>query len=97
MSKIDVLGSAVTASLSGLLTRPCCVLPIALSGFGLSSAVVGRLVADYRPALLTGSFMLLAASLVITMRRDGGGASKVIAVSTSIAAFLIARAWSGQF
>lgn len=95
MSKIAVVSSVVAASMSGALTRPCCVLPVALSTFGLSSAVVGQFAATYRPVLLTASLTLLAASLVVTLRREGGTASKVIAVAMSVVAFVVIQAWSG--
>lgn len=97
MSKIAVVSSLVGASMSGVLTRPCCVLPLALSTFGLSSAVVGKFVAAYRPVLLTASLTLLAVSLVITLRREGGTASKVIALTMSLAAFVVTQAWTGVF
>lgn len=97
MSKLAVAGTVFTAALSGLLTRPCCILPVALSTFGLSSAVIGEFVAAYRPILLTASVTLLAASVMITMRREGGTASKVVTVSMSVIAFVITRAWTGVF
>ena len=97
MSRIGVLGSVLAASASGVLTRPCCVLPVALSTFGLSSAVVGRFVVAYRPILLTASVTLLGASVFVTLRREGGTASKVIALSMSAAAFMVSQMWTGVF
>lgn len=97
MSKIAVVSSVVAASMSGVLTRPCCVLPVVLSALGLSGAVVGQFAATYRPVLLTASLTLLGASLVITLRREGGTASKVIAVTMSLAAFVVTQAWTGAF
>lgn len=97
MSQFASAGSVVAASLSGVLTRPCCVLPVALSTFGLSSAIIGQFVADHGSMLLTASVTMLGASVVITMRREGGTASKVITVSMSIIAFVVARLWTGVF
>lgn len=97
MSKLAVVGSVLAASASGVLTRPCCVLPVALSTFGLSSALVGRFVTAYRPLLLTASVTLLGASVVMTLRRDGGTATKVIALSMSAAAFVVSHMWTGVF
>jgi len=97
MSHLAIAGSIFAASLAGVLTRPCCVLPVALSTFGLSSAIIGQSVADHRPMLLTASVTMLGASVIITMRREGGTASKVITVSMSIIAFVVARLWTGVF
>ncbi len=97
MSHLAIAGSIFAASLSGVLTRPCCVLPVALSTFGLSSAVIGQSIADHRPMLLTASVTLLGASVIITMRREGGTAAKVITVSMSIIAFVAARLGTGVF
>ena len=95
MSRIGIVGSVLAASASGVLTRPCCMLPVALSTFGLSSAVAGRFVAAYRPLLLTASVTVLGASIFMTLRRDGGTASKVIAVTMSAAAFIVSQMWTG--
>ena len=97
MSRLAIAGSIFAASLSGVLTRPCCVLPVALSTFGLSSAVIGQSVAAHRPFLLTVSVTMLGASVIITMRRDGGTAAKVITVSMSLIFFVVARLWTGVF
>lgn len=97
MSRLGIIGGAITGSLSGVLTRPCCVLPIALSTFGVSSAVVSSFVAFHRPMFVLASITLLAGSVVITLRRDGGTATKAITVTMSIAGFLVSRAWAGVF
>ena len=97
MSRIAAVSSVFAASASGVLTRPCCVLPVALSTFGLSSAVVGQFVSTYRPWLLGASITLLGASVFMTLRRDGGTASKVITVSMSGVAFIVSQIWTGVF
>ena len=97
MSRIAAVGGVLAASASGVLTRPCCVLPVALSMFGLSGAVVGRFVTAYRPWLLTGTVALLGASVFMTLRREGGMASKVIALGMSAAAFIVSQLWTGVF
>ena len=85
----------MTGSLAGVLTRPCCVLPIALSTFGLSSAVVSSFVASYRPMFLLASLTLLAGSVAFTLSREGGTVAKAITVTMSIAGFVVSRAWTG--
>ena len=85
----------MAGSMAGVLTRPCCLLPIALSTAGVSSAVVGSFVAAHRPIFLLASITLLAGSVVITLRREGGIAAKVVAVTASIIAFVVSRAWTG--
>ena len=97
MSRLAIAGSIFAASLSGVLTRPCCVLPVALSTFGLSSAITGQFVAAHRPMLLTASVTMLGASVIITMQRDGGTAAKVVTVSMSLIFFVVARLWTGVF
>ena len=97
MSRLAVAGSMFAASLSGVLARPCCVLPLALSTLGLSSAVIGQFVTNHKAMLLTASVTMLGASVIITMRREGGTASKVLTVSMSIIAFVVARFWTGVF
>lgn len=97
MSRVAAVGSLLAASASGVLTRPCCVLPVALSTFGLSGAVVGRFVLAYRPLFLTGSVALLAASVFITLRREGGTVSKVIALGMTAVAFVVSQIWTGVF
>lgn len=97
MSRIAVASSVFAASMTGVLTRPCCIFPVALSTFGLSSAVVGQFVVTYRPILLGASLASLAASLIVTLRRQGGSAAKVIAVGLSVASFIVTQAWTGVF
>lgn len=97
MSKLTLVGNAVAGSMLGVLTRPCCVLPVAMSTLGLSTAVVGPFVSDYRPWLLAGSAALLISSVVITLRREGGTAAKAITVAMSVAAFVITRVWTGVY
>lgn len=92
-----MVGSVLAASASGVLTRPCCVLPVALSTFGFSSAVVAQFVAAYRPLLLSASVTLLGAAVFMTLQREGGTASKAIAVGLSVAAFIVSQMWTGVF
>lgn len=95
MRRLGVIGGAMTGSLAGVLTRPCCVLPIALSTFGLSGAVVSSFVASHRPMFLLASITLLAGSLAVTLSREGGTAAKAITVTMAIAGFVVSRAWTG--
>ena len=92
-----MIGGTMTGSLAGVLTRPCCVLPIAFSTFGLSSAVVSSVVAAHRPMFVLASIALLAGSVAITLSREGGSAAKTITVTMSIVGFVVSRAWTGVF
>ena len=96
MTKIlGLTGLAFAGAASGILTRPCCVLPVVMSSLGLSGVVAGGVVVTYRPAFTVASIGILAASVVITTTRRGGTAAKVIAVGMSVIAFIASRFWTG--
>ena len=96
MTKVlELTGVVFAGAVSGLLTRPCCVLPIVMSSLGLSGVVAGGIFATYRPVFAVASITLLAASLAITTTRSGGTAAKVIAVAMSVLAFVVSRFWIG--
>lgn len=96
MSKTaTVIGSALAGTVCGMLTRPCCVFPLAMSTFGLTGVIASEVLVSHRPVLLPIGATLLLVSAFITLRRGGGTAAKVITVAVSIAAFALSRTWTG--
>jgi len=90
-----VLWSATLGAISGFLTRPCCVLPAALSLAGVGSAGVSATLVAHRGPLLGASAMLLAFSMWINFRREGGRCNRSLAVSSAVLAFGFAAGWFG--
>jgi hypothetical protein len=81
---VSVLGAA-----AGFLTRPCCVLPAAMSLAGVSSIGVTQAVGPYRPVLLSAGIVMLCSALWTTFRREGGVFNKVVAVSATLMGFAL--------
>ncbi|MFN2509243.1 MAG: hypothetical protein ABR589_10785 [Chthoniobacterales bacterium] len=79
----SLLQSAALGAVSGFLTRPCCVLPAALSVTGVSLAA-------YRGPLLGASAVLMGVSLWINFRREGGWFNRLLAVCGAAVAFAFA-------
>jgi hypothetical protein len=90
-----VVLSGVVGSVAGVLTRPCCIVPIALAGLGVSSAAAADFAAAYRRELRIGSVGLLGSSAVVTFRREGGVFAKCFTVAASLVAFALSRLWMG--
>ena len=86
---------ALAASVSGFLTRPCCIVPAAMSVAGVESARLGSALTAYRFEFLLASGVLLGTSLVVNVRRDGGWFNKVLSVAASMMAFAVAAGWLG--
>lgn len=86
---------AIAASVSGFLTRPCCIVPAAMSLAGVGSARLSSALATYRFEFLLASGVLLGASLVVNVHRDGGWFNKVLSVLASMMAFAVAAGWLG--
>jgi hypothetical protein len=82
-----VVVSSAAGALAGFLTRPCCVGPAALSLVGVSSVGLAQAVADYRPQLIAVGALVLAATLVINLRREGGWVNKCLAGSATLIGF----------
>lgn len=81
-----VVSSALGAA-AGFLTRPCCVGPAILSVLGVSSVGLADTFAAHRPALTAVGAVMLAATLWINLRRDGGWLNKSIAVAATAIGF----------
>jgi hypothetical protein len=89
------LQSALVAAVAGFLSRPCCVIPAALSIAGVSSAGVATVVMSQRPLFLASSVVCLSVSAWLTFRREGGWFNRTLAVAASVAAFLISAGYMG--
>ena len=83
-----VLGSGLGA-VAGFLTRPCCVLPAAMSITGVGSAGLAHAAVAYRPVFMSISALMLVAALWITLRREGGFVTKTFAVCATVIGFVI--------
>ena len=95
MNVSDVLVSSAIGSLAGVLTRPCCVLPIALATLGVGGAAASEFVGAHRQAFLIGSGVMLVIAAFVTFRREGGMVAKCFTVAASLVAFALSRAWIG--
>ena len=91
----SIMRSTVAGGLSGFLTRPCCIIPTALSLAGVSSASLGGIFISGRPVFLMASVGLLGSSIVMNFRREGGWMNKSLAVGASLIAFAISANWIG--
>lgn len=90
-----VVRNAALGAVGGFLTRPCCVLPAALSLAGVSSAGLSAPLVAYRGPLLLVSGALLVCSICINFRRDGGWFNRALAVSGAACGFVFAAGWLG--
>ena len=92
---ITTIRSAFFASVAGLLTRPCCVIPAALSLAGVSSAGLSSIFMTHRPAFVAASVVCGGVSLWVTFTRGGNAVSRWLTVLASVVAFLIAAGTIG--
>lgn len=90
-----VVASAWWGSVGGFLTRPCCVVPAVLSVLGVGGAGLAQAAVTYRPVLLSVSVVVLATSLAMTFRREGGWIQKALSAIASLAAFGLTAAYWG--
>ena len=95
MNGAPLLKGALAAGVSGFLTRPCCIVPAAMSLAGVESARLSVAMMTYRFEFLMASAVLLGTSLVVNVRRDGGWVNKVLSVGASTIAFALAAGWLG--
>jgi hypothetical protein len=88
---IRVAGNGALGGIVGFLMRPCCVIPAVLSllgATGVGLAEVTGILIDYRRVLLSISVLMLAASLSVTFRTDGGWPAKIVSATAAILAFV---------
>ena len=88
-----VVRSAALGAISGFLTRPCCILPAALSLVGVSSAGMSGLLVAYRELFLVASASMLGISIWVNFRREGGWFNRALAVCAAAVAFSLAADW----
>ena len=81
--------SGVAAAIAGFLTRPCCVIPAAMSVAGVGSAGLAQAAVAYRPGFLAASIVMLSASLWMAARRQGGWFTKIVAVFAILVGFVV--------
>ncbi|MCA1586442.1 MAG: hypothetical protein LC791_17280 [Acidobacteria bacterium] len=72
------------------MTRPCCVIPAALSVAGMSSATFVSVAVAYRPVFLAFSLTVALASLWMTFRREGGWFNRSLSVAAAVFGFVVA-------
>lgn len=92
-----ILFGSVIGAVAGFLTRPCCVVPTAMSLAGVSGAALAQHAAMYLPALMSASMVILAGTLWTTFRREGGLFNKVLAVSATMIGFVLSLRLIGVF
>ena len=95
MTLRPALRSTLFGTVSGFLTRPCCIVPAAMSFAGVGSARLSSLLAQYHGLFLFASASLLGVSCVVNFRRDGGGFNKALTVIAALIAFIAASGWIG--
>lgn len=79
----------VVGAVAGFCTRPCCAVPAAMSLFGVSGIAFAQTAVAYRPVFLSASGVMLAATLWITLRREGGVLNKAFAIAATLAGFVL--------
>jgi hypothetical protein len=92
-----IIGNSIAGAVAGFLTRPCCVIPAAMSVAGVGSAGLAHAAVVYRPALLTVSAVMLASSIWLTFRREGGWLPKALAAGATLAAFALSARFIGLY
>ncbi len=91
-SSVRVIVTAVAGAVAGFLTRPCCVVPAALALLGVGSAGLAQVALTYRPLLMTGSVVVVGASLWLTFRREGEWQPKAVTATAAIVSFALSMA-----
>lgn len=92
---IDLVGGGVIGAMAGFLTRPCCVVPAALSIAGLGTAGLGDVFVAQRTLFVSSGALMLSASIWINVRRDSGWFNKMIAAGVTIAGFALSLRFVG--
>jgi hypothetical protein len=84
---IKIFLGTIVGAVAGFCTRPCCVIPAAMSLAGVSSAGLAETASTYRPAFLALSTIMLLRALWTTFRREGGLFNKALAAGATLAGF----------
>ena len=84
-----VVFTTIIGAVAGFCTRPCCAIPGAMSLVGLSGVAFAQTAVAYRPVFLSVSGVMLAATLWLTLRREGGTVNKAFATSATLAGFVL--------
>ena len=84
-----VFVATVVGAIAGFCTRPCCAIPTAMSLVGVSGVAFAQTAVAYRPVFLSVSGVMLAATLWITLRREGGSFNKALAMAATVAGFVL--------
>lgn len=91
-----VVRSGAVGAVAGFLTRPCCVGPAALSLAGVSSAGLAHALITYRSAFLSLSVAMLAGSIWINFRREGGWFNRILASVAALVTFFVSIQFLGM-
>jgi len=81
--------TTIVGAVAGFCTRPCCAIPAAMSLFGLSGVAFAQTAVAYQPAFLLVSGLMLAATVGITLRREGGTFNKALAITAALVGFVL--------
>lgn len=84
-----VLLGSVVGAIAGFLTRPCCVVPTAMSLAGVGSVGLAQAAMTYRPAFMSLSTVMLVGALWTTFRREGGLFNKLFAACATLIGFML--------
>jgi len=97
MNVQPIVRSTLAAACSGFLTRPCCVVPAALSLAGIGSAGLSAVIVAHRSWFLTAGVILLLIAMWMNLRQRGSVLNTSLTVLGTIVAFAIGAGWMGAF
>jgi hypothetical protein len=97
MTLFPVIRNGGIAVCAGFLTRPCCVVPAALSLAGVGTAGASSILIAHRTTFMFLSATTMGTSLWMTFTREGGWANKTLALVAAVVAFSLSAGWTGLF
>ena len=89
------VSSGVVGALAGFLTRPCCIIPAALSLTGISAGGFAGVNVAYRSLFVAFSLAMMIASVWITFRREGGWINRSLSLAAVGVGFVAATRFLG--
>lgn len=89
------LSSGVAGAVAGFVTRPCCVIPAALSLAGMGSAGLANAAVAYQPVFVAFSVATVVGSVWMTFRREGGWFNRCLSMAAAILGFVVASRFAG--